>query len=183
MTDERHEQELGRCTIVVTCAVFRRTHSGLETLILKRSETEGEGPGLWTVPGGKLQLCDLGEKVSGASSHNVWMDVLNRAILREIREETGILEREIHPILLPSREKIFIRKDGTPTLVFVFWTLSYYGTEVRLGEGATEHRWVREGELDGYTFIGNVKDDIRAAFQAFWESERELNRPFTCEKD
>ncbi|MFY9462383.1 MAG: NUDIX hydrolase, partial [Candidatus Sungiibacteriota bacterium] len=120
----------------------------------------------WTIPGGRVRLSDLGEplKIKGVS-HNIWLGAkaLERAILREIKEEAGIKVEFAFP--LPGREKIFTRKDGTPTLVLVYWTVCIPSTAVALGGEATAHRWVKEEELVHYEFIGNVRDDIRAALR------------------
>lgn len=164
-----HEDvELARVTLVVTCAVLKKDpDTGADmALILKRSEKEKEGPGLWTIPGGRVRESDLGEpvKINGIS-HNIWLGAkaLERAILREIEEEAGI--RLGCAFSLPGREKIFTRKDGTPTLVLVYWTICAPSATVTLGGESTEYRWVSGAELDKYEFIGNVRDDIRAALK------------------
>ena len=143
-----HEDvELARCTLVVTCVVIKKDpNTGADTaLILKRSEKEKEGPGLWTIPGGRVRLSDLGEplKINGLS-HNIWLGAkaLERAILREIKEEAGIKLEFAFPF--ESRTKIFTRKDGTPTLVLVYWTACVPSTTVSLGGESTAYRWVKE---------------------------------------
>ena len=164
----REDVEFGRCVIVATCAVFRKTSRGTETLILKRSEEEQEGGGLWTIPGGKVQSCDLGERIrADGISHFTWLcePALERAVLREIKEETGIMVNFAYPLW--NKAKFFIRKDGTFTLCMLHWTECPSSTAVTIGGESTDYRWVWARELDDHNFIGNVKDDIIFSMRCF----------------
>ena len=61
--------------------VVRRTHDGLETLLLKRSDELKHMPGLWVFPGGKVEVSDEGD------------DDLEQArcgAARELQEEAGL---------------------------------------------------------------------------------------------
>ena len=148
--------------VVVTCVVLRYEKNGeLQVLILKRSNDESEGPGLWTIPGGKVIKKDWGEGTQNTNTHTVWVGMLERAIKREIKEETCIAVRRAY--LLPGREKVFLRKDGTPTLVVTFVAPCTRRTKVKLGKESTAYAWIPLEHLKRYTFIGNVQDDIRFA--------------------
>ncbi|MBI2640010.1 MAG: NUDIX domain-containing protein [Candidatus Sungbacteria bacterium] len=160
---------LSKYTVVVTCVLLKKGNDGKKrALILKRSSKEKEGPGLWTIPGGRLKVCDWG---SGIRLHNtsrnhkrVWMNILSRAIRREIREEAGIRVPKV--ILFQGREKVFLRKDKTPTLILVFQACVPSKTRARTGKESTGFCWVTENELERYDFIGNVKSDLVAAFRS-----------------
>ena len=61
--------------------VVRRSHDGLETLLLKRSDELKHMPGLWVFPGGKVEVSDEGD------------DDLQQArcgAARELQEEAGL---------------------------------------------------------------------------------------------
>ncbi len=147
--------------VVVTCVVVGHGADGTRrALVLKRSDDEKEGPGLWTIPGGKMERADWGEPTRMAS-HSVWKNVLARAMAREIGEETGIAVSPHECIFSAGEEVVFIRKNGMPTLVFRFILPYREIPVVRLGGESTEYRWVTEEELDAYSFIGNVREEIR----------------------
>ncbi|MBI3627718.1 MAG: NUDIX hydrolase [Candidatus Sungbacteria bacterium] len=59
-------------------------------LIVKRSETAGAFPGLWTVPGGKFEEDDFVKKPPTTKSYQCWYGALEPAIQREVMEETGL---------------------------------------------------------------------------------------------
>lgn len=156
--------------VVVTCVVIapfkdRRGNLTLKALLLKRDEKEEEGPGLWTIPGGRVEQEDWGEPAK-TGSHIIWRGLLARAAKREVLEETGIVVAEDEFVFFVGKEVVFIRKSGMPTLVFRY-VLRCGGTHaVRLYEGATEYQWVSEEEIDTYPCIGNVREDVRETLRA-----------------
>jgi len=156
---------LSKYTVVVTCVLLKRGSDGRKrALILKRSSKEKEGPGLWTIPGGRLKVRDWGNRIKlSGSSNKVWVNILSRTIRREIREEAGIRVSKVE--LFQGREKVFLRKDKTPTLILVFKACVPSKTRARTGKESTGFCWVTESELDKYELIGNVKSDIFAAFR------------------
>lgn len=151
-------------TVVVTCVVLYKYPkcNTIETLILKRGNEEKEGPGLWTVPGGKVEQCDLGdpEVIEGST---IWRNVLLRAIIREVREETSIHMKMAMPI--PHKEVVFERGDGTLTLVLTYCSLYQNKPTIILGDEVTEYQWVEQDELHKYEFINCVREDILTAMQ------------------
>lgn len=146
-------------SIVVTFVVIKKRKDGsLETLILKRSEKEEIGPGLWTIPGGKVEPCDWTPLKQKGSTHALWVHALQNACARELKEETALNARRFN--FLAGSEVIFLRRDGTPTMVFHFWIRKSRWGVVRLGKDNVAYRWVRPRELKHYRFIGNVKQNI-----------------------
>ena len=152
--------------LVVTCVVLREdSKNGLQALVLKRSETESEGPGLWTIPGGKVVEKDWGNPHLTQSSHTVWREVLRRAVLRELLEETGIEASPEGLVYLQGGDIVFKRRTGIPTLVVTFAHF-FEGSpkEVRLDDSATAYAWVGEEELNEYPCIGDVTERIKETF-------------------
>ena len=152
---------------VVTCIILCKNENKLQALILKRSSTETEGPRLWTVPGGKVERCDWGEKKPTANTP-VFEGVLDRAAIREVRGETGIEISADGIITMQKKALIFVRRDGkTPTMVHRLWTFCERLPYVLLSSEAevTDYAWVYRTELTRYEFIGNVREDIEIAMR------------------
>ncbi len=152
--------------VVVTCVVLRKDQGcELQALILKRGDEESEGPGLWTIPGGKVIKDDWGDPIRTPSGYMVWPGVLSRAMAREIFEETGIETLPENLIYLQGGDVVFVRKNGVPTLV-VTYALFYEGNpkKVRLDKSATAYKWVREEELPAHPCIGDVAERITETF-------------------
>lgn len=155
-----------RYTVVVTCVVLchESEKSPIKALVLKRSETEEEGPGLWTIPGGKVEKSDWGESRQ-TTSQELYCNVLERAVLREIFQETGIRIGSV--FVLKNSDVVFIRKDTTPTLVFRFWGVCRKAFPSQKNAEATEHAWVTKEELSRFRFIGNVQENIVAGMKTY----------------
>ncbi len=157
--------KLAKYTVVVTCVLVKKSNDGKKrALIMKRSSKENEGPGLWTIPGGRLRKRDWGRRVRVAAiSHRVWVGVLGRAIKREVKEEAGIKVKQVQ--IVQGRDKVFLRKNKTPTVVFIFRACVGPKTQARIGKESTGLCWVTRQELCRYEFIGNVKSDILAVLK------------------
>ena len=154
-------------TLVVTCVVLRKTKEGkLQALILRRADTEEMGPGLWTVPGGRFDDSDRGERHETPNGP-IWKNILERAAAREVLEETGLCPDKFFP--LRGSDLIFVRKNGIPSLCLNFWAACRYDAEVHLDRGATEYAWVGRSELTARSFIGKVAEDIDAAMREYVE--------------
>lgn len=155
-------------TIVVTCVILYQNPDGtLETLILKRGAKEEEGPGLWTIVGGKVEREDWGEAKKTRDGHTVWNGVLERAMKREGLEEIGV-ELESVSLLPNNNDAVFERKDKTPTLVLRFYAFAGEKFAVKSRKEIKGYAWVGKDELDDpntYRFIGNVREDIQATME------------------
>ncbi len=57
-------------------------------LIVRRSATKKRFPGMWTVPGGKLETKDYLELPKDTEFY--WYNVLEKVLRREVKEEVGI---------------------------------------------------------------------------------------------
>ena len=149
----------GRYVLVVTCFVVAPDEQGtLTALIVKRGENEIEGPGLWAVPGGKVENTDWGRPLKTATHSMVWSSVLLRAMRRELHEETSLKPNTL--AILPESDTVFVRKNGAPTLVFSFWSFYPRIPPIVLGKELVDYRFVSAKELSGYPLIGNVACQI-----------------------
>jgi len=122
---------------------------GDETLLIRRGTEPMKDQ--WSIPGGTLEL---GETLRGA-------------VIRELREETGI-EVEVLE-LIEVFDRIFPGVNGdaaSPRYHFV--VLDYLcqaaGGELRAGSDVTDAIFVRESELDSYFLTENVQRVLRKAF-------------------
>lgn len=148
--------------LVVTCVVIRnKPGADPKVLIIKRSRNEKEGPGLWTIPGGKIEPPDWVKLNTSGLTHEVWVGALERGCRRELWEETNLMASKLN--FLAGEECLFFRKSGKPTVVFRFWTQRTRWGKVHLDKNGTAHRWITSKDLDNYKFIGNVKNDIHIA--------------------
>ncbi|MBI4118471.1 MAG: NUDIX domain-containing protein [Parcubacteria group bacterium] len=158
--------------VVTTTVVLRRDSDGvLESLVFRRRDEDAEGPGLWTIAGGKMSRKDWGRQRK-TKSHPIWEGGLRRAAAREIKEEGGFDVPPDTLRLLEDGDVIFIRKSGTPTLVLTYWTLLAAESTVQLGREMTDYAWLKEKDLGKYAFIGDVADHVRRAMSACDEELR-----------
>jgi len=127
-------------------------------LITKRAEHKKSHPRKWTVPGGGLSVDDYIDTPQSEHGENLWYNVLEKSLKREVREEVGL---EIgKPELLV--DLTFIRPDGIPVICFSCFAL-YIGGEVNIqnDEDTTDFAWVTLEEAKQYDLIGGVWDEIR----------------------
>ena len=122
-------------------------------LIAKRSEEESAFPGLWTVPGGKLEKSDYVDTPKDTADH--WYNVLRKSLVREIREEVGLEVENIDYLLSLS----YLRSDGTPSLIMSLYC-EYKSGEVELSEELVDYKWVSVEELDNYEFVPGLQEEI-----------------------
>lgn len=101
--------------------------------------------GRWVVPGGRVE----------------WGERLEEAVVREVREETGILVRPREVLL------VLDRLDGTPVtshwVIIDYWCDDLGGT-LSPGSDATDAAWVSAAELDAY----DVPEAVRGLARAAW---------------
>lgn len=99
-----------------------------ELLVVKRSEDDEQQPGIWELPGGRLERSE--DPVSG--------------LLRELMEETGLQVEVVHPINV----RHFTRRDGQ-TITMIIYLCRARSTDVTMSEEHTAYRWVPVGEARG----------------------------------
>lgn len=140
-------------------AVTAIVHKEGKYLITKRSPTKKKFPGVWTVPGGGLEQSDYADLPK--DTKNAWYRVLDKAVRREVREETGL---EITNIRYVTD---LVTLDFENPLLVISLAADYVSGEVVLQEGeADEYAWVTVEEAKGYEFIDGIYDEIVEADKA-----------------
>jgi 8-oxo-dGTP pyrophosphatase MutT (NUDIX family) len=139
MTTKRSQ----RPRIVLVNRAFVINKKG-ELLLLKRSSEERVGPGMWEIPGGKL---DEGQDIS-------------HALEREVLEETNLL---VTPVLRTGYFESEIIAGGPykgmPYIVIVGISKIDLGT-VKISSEHDEFRWVKFKDFEKY----ELRPEIRKAF-------------------
>jgi len=97
---------------------------GERVLLIQRGHAPNAG--LWSIPGGRVE----------------WGETLHDAVVREVREETG-LEVEVGPLV-----ELLERMDDEPTYHFVIIDFLAYaiGGTLQAGDDASDVRWVTAAE-------------------------------------
>lgn len=127
-----------RLKAYVTVFLFREG----QVLLLRRSDRKAFAPATWTGVGGGVQ--------------NRERDDLERAVYREVREETGLRRRDLQDVVLRS---VDARTEGIDAA-----TIFFYSAHVRPGaadpSGPTEEgalHWMDPKEAFGLRMIPNAR--------------------------
>jgi len=144
-------------------------------LITKRSPKEKAFPGLWTVPGGKLEVSDYISLPKDTSEH--WYNIVEKILSREIMEETNLKVKNYRYLTSLS----FIRPDKIPALILSFYA-DYDSGELKLCEDLTEYEWVSLEEAGKYELIEGIYEEIemldkilKGKHQSEWKASRKYN--------
>ena len=123
-------------------------------LITRRSADKKRFPGMWTVPGGKLETDDY--LTLKKDTEHYWYNVLERTLRREVKEETGIEIKGIDYLTSLTT----VHGDGAPSLV-ISCIAEYAGGEVSLQkEESDEFVWVSSEEAKNYELIDGIYDEL-----------------------
>jgi len=123
-------------------------------LITRRSPDKKRFPGMWVVPGGKMETNDYLQLPKDTEFY--WYNVLERTLSREVKEEVG-LDIE-HVEYLTSLATV--HDDGSPSLV-ISCIANYASGEVQLQEGETDaFEWVSLEEAKNYELIDGIYDEL-----------------------
>lgn len=126
-------------------------------LITRRSPTKKRFPGMWTVPGGKLETSDY--LALPKDTEHYWYNVLERTLRREVAEEVGL---DIDDIVYVT-SLATVHEDGSPSLV-ISCMARYVGGQVLLQEGETDKfAWVSLQEAKDYQLIDGIADELAMA--------------------
>jgi putative membrane protein len=130
-------------------------------LIVRRSPNKKRFPGMWTVPGGRLEPKDY----TGfpKDTENWWYRVLERTLAREVKEEVGIEIENVRYLTSLAR----VHEDGAPSLV-ISCVADYAGGNITLQEGETDDfAWVSLEESEKYKLIDGIDDELVLAEEKF----------------
>jgi len=122
-------------------------------LITKRADWEKAFPGMWTVPGGKLEVLDYALKQKDTGSH--WYNVLENLLKREIKEEVDLEIKNIGYVA----SLVYIRPDEIPCLIISLFAEPEEG-EVKLCDALTEYKWVDINEAKNYDLIEGIYEEL-----------------------
>lgn len=123
-------------------------------LVTRRSAAKKRFPGMWTVPGGKLETADyIGLP---KETEHYWYNVLERVLRREVKEEVGLDIDNIRYVTSLAT----VHADGAPSLV-ISAMADYAGGDVLLQEGETDaFEWVSLEEAEGMPLIDGIYDEL-----------------------
>ena len=126
--------------IAVTAIVYRAPPEGAapnQYALTQRALSKRRFPGMWTVPGGRLETTDY--TALPKNSDHYWYEVIEAALNREVREELGIAICNVDYITSLAT----IHADGQPSLVLSFMAQPSSSGDIRVidaGETAAV-RW------------------------------------------
>ncbi len=125
-------------------------------LLVQRGTEPAKGK--WSIPGG---LIDVGES-------------LREAVVREVREETGLLIEPLELIELLDR----IHRDGDRVryhYVIADYLCRVVGGTLRAASDADAVRWVERAEWNSHSALG-IEPITARVIEAGWQRARELTK-------
>ena len=123
-------------------------------LVVRRDKNKKRFPGMWTVPGGRLEVNDYINLPK--DTEHYWYNVLEKTLKREVKEEVGIAIEHIEYLTSLAR----VHEDGAPSLV-ISCIADYVEGDVTLEEGETiEYRWIALDEAKDMNLIEGIYDEL-----------------------
>ncbi|MDD2731029.1 MAG: NUDIX domain-containing protein [Candidatus Portnoybacteria bacterium] len=123
-------------------------------LITRRSPNKKRFPGMWTVPGGKMETDDYLKLPKDTEFY--WYNVLERTLRREVKEEVGIEINNIEYVTSLAT----VHSDGSPSLV-ISCMADYVSGEVKLqAEENDEFAWVDLEEAKKHKLLDGIYDEL-----------------------
>jgi len=136
--------------VVITAIIVKDS----EYLITRRSPNKKRFPGMWTVPGGKLESKDYLELPK--DTEHYWYNVLERTLRREVKEEVGIDIDNIRYVTSLAT----VHADGSPSLV-ISCVADYASGEITLQpDESDQSAWVSLDEAKNYNLIDGIYDEL-----------------------
>jgi 8-oxo-dGTP pyrophosphatase MutT (NUDIX family) len=123
-------------------------------LVTRRSPNKKRFPGMWTVPGGRLEAKDYTALHKDTEAY--WYNVLERALVREVKEESGVDIKNVEYLTSLAT----VHQDGSPSIV-ISCIADYAGGEVTLQlEECDEYRWVSTEESKSLPLIDGIYEEF-----------------------
>ena len=117
-------------------------------LIVRRSKKSKKFPGMWTVPGGKLEQRDIDEAVK-IDGFNYF--VIENLIKREVYEETNLS--------LTNLKFITNMTYGNSNFVFSY-TGQTNDKDIILSNELIDYAWITLKEAKKYNLIGGIYEEL-----------------------
>ena len=123
-------------------------------LITRRSPNKKRFPGMWTVPGGKMETSDYLQLPK--DTEHYWYNVLERTLRREVKEEVGIDIENIEYVTSLAT----VHADGSPSLV-ISCMADYVSGRVKLQkEEADSYAWVSLEKARKYSLLDGIWEEL-----------------------
>ena len=136
--------------VVITAIVVKNG----KYLITRRSPNKKRFPGMWTVPGGKMETSDYLQLPK--DTEHYWYNVLERTLRREVKEEVGIDIDHIEYVTSLAT----VHADGSPSLV-ISCMADYTGGAITLKpDESDQYMWVSLEEAKNYQLIDGIYDEL-----------------------
>ncbi len=136
--------------VVITAIIVKNG----KFLITRRSSEKKRFPGMWTVPGGKMETSDY-LKLPKDTKH-YWYNVLERTLKREVKEEVGIEIDHIDYVTSLAT----VHEDGSPSLV-ISCMADYAAGKVTLQPSESDdYAWVDLEKAKDYRLIDGIYDEL-----------------------
>ena len=124
-------------------------------LICKRSQNERIFPNKWCVPGGGITQDDFVHTPKDTRDH--WFSVFEKALKREIQEETNIHIKNIRYV----SNLVFLRPNGFSTIIVSMHADWESGSVVmNQPDELVEYAWVTLEEAKKYDLIENIYEQM-----------------------
>jgi 8-oxo-dGTP diphosphatase len=139
--------------VVITAIIVKEG----KYLITRRALTKKRFPGMWTVPGGKLETSDYINLPKDTKDY--WYNVLEQVLRREVKEEVGLGIKNIEYVTSLAT----IHADDAPSLV-ISCVADWESGEVALQKEETDQfAWVSLEEAKTYELLDGIYDELRMA--------------------
>ncbi|MDP2665739.1 MAG: NUDIX domain-containing protein [bacterium] len=123
-------------------------------LITRRTLTKKRFPGVWTVPGGKLETSDYVNLPK--DTDNAWYNVLENVVRREVREEVGLEIKNIDYVISLAT----LDKDNAPLLVISCSADWASGEVVLQADETDQYAWISSDEAKDYKLIDGIDKEL-----------------------
>ena len=128
---------------IIAVTALIKSPDGSKFLVVKRGAHEVKHPGLWALPGGKVEAGET----------------LMQALVREVKEETGLDIAEEKKLL---RDFVFDRAGQN--VVGMAFEVRMTGGELRFSNDFDDARWVTPEELRLLDCIPTMHQEVSIAF-------------------